>query len=398
MGLGSVTNDAQVKRSEMGAANGVATLDTDTRLPQAQVGNHAAIHALGGRDTLAAVLASMPAHFSRSASLAAKTVATAADRYTVGLATSWQRLGCNIGESGFFAAALSDMVLSDPTVWDSTTTNYTVAANRAGRDFSLYACMAAGLAPKLLLSANATYPTGYTAATARKLGGFHCLCADAGGIGGHPLSGYLAGDILPLSVWDLSHRPVCAPEGMVYVAGIGKWVDIYLPSLSGGALASVYGGTISDGSSTVAFDWYLFSEFFGRIGKQLPSQSEFIAFSAGSNQATSIAGASDPIVTGGHLDSSGRRMISSFGCEDCCGAMWQWSIETAGQYEVSADYLGQNTSGSSLTGYGLNVPRRGIVGGNYDSGSYSGSLCSKWNIWPNYCNNTISSRGIADAA
>lgn len=37
IGLGNLTNDAQVKRSEMGAANGVATLDADGKVPAAQL-------------------------------------------------------------------------------------------------------------------------------------------------------------------------------------------------------------------------------------------------------------------------------------------------------------------------------------------------------------------------
>lgn len=37
VGLGNVTNDAQVKRTEMGAANGVATLNADGKLPSSQV-------------------------------------------------------------------------------------------------------------------------------------------------------------------------------------------------------------------------------------------------------------------------------------------------------------------------------------------------------------------------
>ena len=37
VGLGNVTNDAQVKRSEMGVANGVATLDADGKVPAAQL-------------------------------------------------------------------------------------------------------------------------------------------------------------------------------------------------------------------------------------------------------------------------------------------------------------------------------------------------------------------------
>ncbi len=37
IGLGNVTNDAQVKRSEMGVAGGVATLGTDGKIPSAQL-------------------------------------------------------------------------------------------------------------------------------------------------------------------------------------------------------------------------------------------------------------------------------------------------------------------------------------------------------------------------
>lgn len=37
VGLGSVTNDAQVKRSEMGTAGGVATLDSGGKIPSSQL-------------------------------------------------------------------------------------------------------------------------------------------------------------------------------------------------------------------------------------------------------------------------------------------------------------------------------------------------------------------------
>ena len=39
VGLNNVTNDAQVKRSEMGAANGVPTLDSNGKIPVEQLGN-----------------------------------------------------------------------------------------------------------------------------------------------------------------------------------------------------------------------------------------------------------------------------------------------------------------------------------------------------------------------
>lgn len=39
VGLNNVTNDAQVKRSEMGAANGIPTLDSNGKIPVEQLGN-----------------------------------------------------------------------------------------------------------------------------------------------------------------------------------------------------------------------------------------------------------------------------------------------------------------------------------------------------------------------
>lgn len=70
----------------------------------------------------------------------------------------------------------TEMDLNTAANWDTVTpTDYTVAATRAGKDFYVYACIQAGNIPKILLSANSTYPTGYTANNSRKIGGFHCM-------------------------------------------------------------------------------------------------------------------------------------------------------------------------------------------------------------------------------
>ena len=189
---------------------------------------------------------------------------------------------------------------------------------QAGKDVYIYACVPeSGNEPEFVLSRNSTVPDGYDADNSRKIGGFHCLCADVGIISGHPLSGYVAGDILPASVWDLKHRPVSEPEGMVYVEGLGKWYDIYLASWDGAKLVSAYGGTIADGASARKYHGLKFNEDFGRIGKHLPSWDEFMVFAKGSNEQTSISGAADPGTTGGHRDTAGRRMISNDGLEDC---------------------------------------------------------------------------------
>jgi hypothetical protein len=57
VGLGSVTNDAQVKRSEMGAADGVATLDSGGKIPAAQIPAIALVDFLGAAADQAAMLA-----------------------------------------------------------------------------------------------------------------------------------------------------------------------------------------------------------------------------------------------------------------------------------------------------------------------------------------------------
>ena len=146
--------------------------------------------------------------------------------------------------------------------------DFTVAANRKGQDFYIYSCIPAnGTEPIIVLSANSTVPLRYTADASRKIGGFHTLCADVGTITGHTLSGYVAGDILPASVWDLKHRPVCSPEGMVYVDGLDIWIDIYLASYTGSysnspenlKLVSKYGANTADGASAEKFHWYKFS-------------------------------------------------------------------------------------------------------------------------------------------
>lgn len=210
--------------------------------------------------------------------------------------------------------------------------SFVTAADRKGKDVYVYACVpSSGTAPTFVLSLNSTVPTGYTAATSRKIGGFHCLCADVGTISGHTLSGYVAGDILPASVWDLLFRAESENEGMVFIGG--HWYDIYLPSWSN-KLQSVYGGTIVDGQSAMPMHGERFAEYAGLVSKRLIDRDEFLVIAKGSNERTSIANSADPGTTGGHKDTNNRRMISNYGLEDCCGALWQWTRDTWGAFNV----------------------------------------------------------------
>ena len=297
--------------------------------------------------------------------------------------------------------------------------NVTVPSdNHVGKDMYLYACENSTVnstTPVFIISLNSTYPTGYTANTSRKLGGFHGLCASVGTISDHPLSGYNAGEILPASVWDLKHRPIADPEGMVYSEELGKWVDIYLASYDGSKLVSAYGAVVADGYSGTPFNGFKFDQYFAKVKKRSPWQYEFMSFSTGSNQGTNVSGSNDKDTSGGWSDTNNRRMISNIGCEDCCGFMWQWALDSGGPFRYNND--NDTTSGNDVTwadvtshgyknqydenvddlkqlGDGYATPARALVGGNWNNGSHCGSRCSNWNNGPLNRNDNIGGRGV----
>lgn len=237
-----------------------------------------------------------------------------------------------------------------------------------GRDYYIYLCY---LAPSgaahlptasIVVSLNSTFPSGFSALNSRKIGGFHTLCSAVGTIAGHPLSGFAAGDILPASFWDLRHRPTCSPEGMVYVRELDFWADIYLQSGTGINTKSVYLGTITD---TQNFSSHIEDLF--RVGKVPLSDEDFSCAAEGSNQKTIIAGGADPGTTGAHTDTAGRRMISNYGLEDCCGALFQW---VRGLYSSpSPSWTDDSTKGACFGGCAA------AAGGSWSHGSLCGSRC-----------------------
>ena len=244
-----------------------------------------------------------------------------------------------------------------------------------GRDFYLY-LVPDGAGVKIVVSCNSTYPNDisadYTANNTRKLGQFATLCADAGdSLTGkiaaspgtestgnnylvkqyssddedgfydfynkkitevktnanydvltveHPLAGFKAGDILPETVYCITFRPYADGSGMIYDVDTDTDYDIYLQSGKGKLTASVYGGTTTDTRPQQNHQ-----DDMRQVKKRLLFDNEFASLASGSNEGTAINGAKDPVTTGGHNDTAGRRMISFIGAEDCCGALWQWS-------------------------------------------------------------------------
>ena len=285
--------------------------------------------------------------------------------------------------------------------------DYTNADNRHGADFYVYACIpSVGVEPDFVVSANSTVPLGYTADTSRKIGGFHCLCADAGdnisdNNNVHPLSGYVAGDILPESVWVLKHRPKCNPEGMAYDDGTDMWYSIYLLSYTGSyatddlKLVSKYNGVTADGGTTEKFHGAKFEQVLGTQKMRLPYQREFVAASIGSNQGTNIYGSADATTTGGHKDTAGRRMISNIGLEDCCGFLDQWGADVWGGYSNTwvNHYDGNDRY---VLGKIAQYDKQILLGGDWDYAARCGSRYANWNHAALAVSADIGARGASE--
>jgi hypothetical protein len=228
-----------------------------------------------------------------------------------------------------------------------------------------------------------------------KLGGFHCECLNIGTISNHPLTGFLTGDIVPMSVWDQLHRPTCSPDGMAWCDQAKLWVDIYLQSGTGASTASVFGGTITDTRI-----WNDHVDDLFAVGKRMLDDSEFQVVAEGSNQKTNITGSVDPVTTGGHVDTASRRMVSNFGLEDCCGVMHQWLRDQSYRND-DASYLG-TWSYYTIPGNKGSFYKQGgagdvklLAGGNWSNGTTCGSRCRFAYIYRWNALTTLGSRGCA---
>ena len=146
----------------------------------------------------------------------------------------------------------------------------------------------------------------------------------------HPLNGFVAGNILPESIWCDTWRPSSPrpstdrPDALVYCASSGTAIDVYLQSSNACTTQSKFGNML-----TTTRTAQLHAMDMADVHKRLLRDSEFFFAALGSNENTNITGSTAPGSSGGHVDTAGRRMISAIGCEDMCGALWQWLDEVA---------------------------------------------------------------------
>ena len=310
----------------------------------------------------------------------------------------------NIGNKGYISR--EDVVLNLADVAN--------AAARQGKDMYVYACQPSdtnSTIPTFVLSMNSTVPDGYTANNSRKIGGFHCICRNVGTISGHAASGYVIGDIIPISVWDLLHRAQSENEGMIWADFDGRWYDIYLAGVVSGKLVSQYGAIIADGASSPAYSGEKFVEEFAKVKKRPLYRNEFMVLAKGSNEGINIYGSTDPNTAGGHNDTAGRAMISNYFMEEMCGALYQWGADTF-EYYPGATWSSGNLY---LSGYSWQTAsvynsavdaqqygschgllRRAQLGGYWGDGGDCGSRCVVCNVFSSAAWGNAGSRGSSE--
>jgi formylglycine-generating enzyme required for sulfatase activity len=291
---------------------------------------------------------------------------------------------------------------------------------QAGTDYYVYVCIGENGDAEIKVSANATYPGGYTAQNSRKIGGFHYghirHVADDGswtpidsngvkfGSTGTQWKDNVSIGIVPNSVWDLKNRPACLPDGTVKISET-LWRDIYKASaaipiemegsglhVKAGRLQSKYGQLPVTG--TEGLNWYGFAELAALSGKRLPTYAEFIAAARGNpqgedgadnygwtkttNNARARTGCKVNPSTGAFDDAAGIKpyAISAMNCVDAIGNVHEWLDDLSyGQDGSAAGWVWRDGLGSGK-GQAYLYNDVGLValtaGGHWSNGVHTG--------------------------
>ena len=245
----------------------------------------------------------------------------------------------------------------------------------------------------LYASLNEDLPVGVTNAV--KIGGAHTLCVGVSESNApallsdsfwmnHPAIGYDAGYFIPNSSWTPAFRSAALTgnKGQAFIdhGNVRIWCDIYLSGGTGTSTSSSYDNTITNNRQ-----YMLMFGDMDQVGKFLPSADEFRIFSEGSNQKTAIQGAAIPsdMKCGGYLDTAGKRMISGFFIECCCGYLWQVSRDIAAT--GSKDW---SSWADTRRGDHYGTPYVVRLGGLYADSTHCGS-------WATGSNATLTDSGVS---
>lgn len=290
---------------------------------------------------------------------------------------------------------------------DGTPTGLTL-----GDDIYLYACVTETGVAKILASKNATYPTGYSAATSRKIGGFH-IGRIRGVANRYDLAYVPVVGIVPNSCWDLQHRPTCDPTGMVEVVPGALWADIYLNSEGAGTWpenipASRYGAMPLRDDVYARVD---FQQLARNAGKRIPTIEEWLCLASGAPQGAD--GNNDyawsrTTNTGPTTAGAVAKSISQLNLVDTVGNLWEWTDShydlNTGTYvplknTVTAGRDAAIPRGQTYTSAdsGISGWRAWFAGGRWGDGVQCGALCLNSAGYPWHENGTVGLRCVCDA-
>jgi len=277
-----------------------------------------------------------------------------------------------------------------------------------GDDIYLYAVGQATGYVKIICSKNATAPTGYTAASSRKVGGFHVGRT-------RPMAQRFAAayvptvGIVPNSVWDLGHRPKASPEGMAEFAP-GQWGMIYLPSVISGAWPDVVFGSRYNAApvrSTGGYNELDTHRGIHAAGMREPTFSEWLMMSYGAPQgadANNDTAWSATTNTGPCNTGAVAKSVSCANFVDTVGNLWE---RLSGHFDIGSstnayvwDATVVNTGQDSAYGRGqvYHVAwRYAIAGGSWNEGVHCGSrtLTANANAWR--AGGDVTTRGVSDS-
>ena len=289
----------------------------------------------------------------------------------------------------FYSLNAQDLDIASNSSWVGGTAPN--ADQRKGKDIYFYA-----FTDGTIKCDTSTNPAG----SYRKVGGCHALCADVGVISGHLLDGFVAGDILPNSVWDLYNGSAGIQDGMVKIPS-GNWVSIYLASGPVANLESKYNQTITRSGTGTHINTYHIWAQLGLKRAFCISWEEFQLAALGSPEE--MIASSEQNKTGGQSVTNGtttRRNISNIGCEDMTG-VWHQMGRTAGgislkfqsglyvpatDYKRAYDADESSIDGATPRGKSREGPSAGYFGGYYTftdaDRDKCGSRASDWSVRP----------------
>ena len=190
-----------------------------------------------------------------------------------------------------------------------------------GKDYSIFLVPDGEKNVAIKISLNKTAPVGYDTVNTRRIGGFHTECADVGIVqDGNKMNNWLAGDIIPNSVWTLWHKPLIAsPSGARYVPERDAWKTIYRQSGTLKNTVFEYGATLTRSRS--AWDHEL---DLGLVGWEFPMSIDFTISELGIVPLKAVAGKAESSCTkaGGWKNENNIRLTTSGGDESTCGGLW----------------------------------------------------------------------------